>query len=50
MDDHECIIGILNGYDCSDLVTLYELKKHIQKNIEWNERLESLPQLRCRYE
>ena len=31
MDDHECIIGILNGYDCSDLVTLYELKKHIQK-------------------
>ena len=49
MDNHECIIGILNGYDCYDcsvLVTLYELKKHIQKNIEWNERLEEDPSLR----
>lgn len=46
MDNHECIIGMLNGYECSDLVTLYELKKHIQKNIEWNERLEEDPSLR----
>ena len=46
MDDHECIIGMLNGYECSDLVTLYELKKHIRKNIEWNEMLEEVPSLR----
>lgn len=46
MDNHECIIGMLNYCTYADLVTLYKLEYHIQENIEWNEMLEEVPSLR----
>lgn len=46
MDDHECIIGMLNYCTYADLVTLYELEHHIQESIEENERLDENPFLR----
>ena len=46
MDDHECIIGLLHYINYADLITLYELKQHIQENIEQNELLDRIPYLR----
>lgn len=29
---HECIVGMLYNYEATDIVTLSELKEHIQRN------------------
>lgn len=41
-----CIIGLLHHIDYSELVTLDELKKHIDDSIEFNKSLDDDPILR----
>ena len=37
MNNHECVIGILYDYDNTGLITLDDLKKHIEKKREFND-------------
>ena len=30
MDEHECVIGIINDYECTREVTISALKEHIE--------------------
>ena len=43
---HECIIGLLHHCDYSELVTLADLKRHIEDNIEYNKTLDDDPLLK----
>lgn len=43
---HDCIIGLLYHWDYSKLVTLRELKRHIEDNREYNESLRADPVFR----
>ena len=43
---HDCIIGLLRHWEYSELITLDELKQHIEDNREYNESLKSDPILR----
>ena len=43
---HDCIIGMLNHSEYSELVTLDDLKKHIEDNIEFNKSLDADPVFR----
>lgn len=47
-DTHKCIIGLISCYADGDLVTLDDLKKHIDGKIEFNAFLESDPIYRVR--
>ena len=41
-----CIIGLLHHYEYSELVTIDDLKEHIEDNIEFNKSLDDDPVLR----
>ena len=44
--NRNCIIGLLHHFDYSELVTLDELKDHIEDNKEFNKTLNDDPLLR----
>ena len=46
MANEGCRIGLLHHYDYSELVTIDNLKEHIEDNIEFNKSLDADPILR----